>query len=42
MASAGMLLSQPVKVVTVAAAIKPPPAMRKMCLLFMSILLRDE
>jgi hypothetical protein len=40
MASAGMLLSQPVKLVTVAAAMKPPPAMRKMCRLFMVFLLR--
>jgi hypothetical protein len=40
MASAGMLLSQPVKVVKVAAAMKPPPAMRKICRLFMVFLLR--
>jgi hypothetical protein len=37
-----MLLSQPVKLVTVAAAMKPPPAMRKICLLFTVILLKDE
>jgi hypothetical protein len=42
MASAGMLLSQPVKLVTVAAAMKPPPAMRNMCRLFMVFLLGDE
>ena len=35
----GMLLSQPVKLVTVAAAMKPPPAMRKMCRLSMVFLL---
>jgi len=35
-----MLLLQPVKLVTVAAAMKPPPAMRKMCRLFMVFLLR--
>jgi hypothetical protein len=34
MASGGRLLSQPVKLVTV-AAMNPPPAMRKMCRLFM-------
>jgi hypothetical protein len=39
MASAGMLLSQPVKLVTVAAVMNPPPAMRKMCRLFMVWLL---
>jgi hypothetical protein len=39
MASAGRLLSQPVKVVTVAAVMNPPPAMRKMCRLFMVWLL---
>jgi hypothetical protein len=35
MASGGMLLSQPVKLLTVAAAMNPPPAMRNICLLFM-------
>jgi hypothetical protein len=40
MASAGMLLSQAVKLVTVAAAMKPPPAMRKICRLFMVFLQR--
>jgi hypothetical protein len=38
MASAGMLLSQPVSVVKVAAVMKPPPAMRKICRLFMCFL----
>jgi hypothetical protein len=42
MASAGMLLSQPLKLVMLAAAMKPPPAMRNRCLLFMVLLLRDE
>lgn len=40
MASAGMLLSQAVKLVTVAAAMKPPPAMRKICRLFTMFLQR--
>jgi hypothetical protein len=40
MASAGMLLSQAVKLVTVAAAMKPPPAMRNICRLFMVFLQR--
>jgi hypothetical protein len=39
MASAGKLLSQAVRVVKVAAAMKPPPAMRKMCRLSMVFLL---
>jgi hypothetical protein len=39
MASAGKLLSQAVRVVKVAAAMKPPPPMRNICLLFMVWLL---
>jgi hypothetical protein len=35
MASIGRLLSQALKVVMVAAAMNPPPAMRKICRLFM-------
>ena len=38
MASSGKLLSQALKVVTVAAAMNPPPAMRNICRLFMVFL----
>jgi hypothetical protein len=42
MASAGMLVSQAVKVVILAAAMKPPPEMRKICRLFMAFFLKVQ